>query len=473
MPCRTCGSPLAADQRYCLECGERNGVPRLDWKAMVVGPAAEAPVPDGAFAEHDDGVGPGLPTPRIAAALVLGVLAFGVVVGHAAGPGATAADAGGRANVTILAAASAVPAAVPAPAPAATTPPPPIDEGDGVDLDDLASSDDTGADDTSTGTGDDTSSTDAGATDDAATDDAATDDSATGNTTTDDATDDSATPPAPKLPPVKHVWVVALTGHSYDESFGAASAAPYLSTELRAKGTLLSWYHAAGHDPSAGGVALLSGQKDALGPFDDKTVTLADQLTGAGRTWKAYVEGATAGLNAGDNPCARPPEQQPRNPLLRFASITGAAECGSSIAELDRIAADAADTDSAPAFSYILPGPAHDGSTSLADADAWLQTTLPVILDSKAYNDGGLVVVTFDAGAPADLEGGGGRVGALLLSPYVTAGGTISAPYDPFSLLASIEALFALDPIGYAKETKLKPFGPKVYGAWSPAADAG
>jgi hypothetical protein len=363
--------------------------------------------------------------------------------------------------VTILAAAPGLPEPVPAPAPRATTPQPPADEGDTVDLDDTSSTDDTGIADTSTDTIDDTTSTNAGATDD--------------TTPADDgATDDSAATPTPKLPPIKHVWVVALTGHSYDESFGAtAGAGSYLSTELRAKGTLLSWYHAAGHDPSAGGVALLSGQKDALGPFDDKTVTLADQLTGAGRTWKAYVEGATAGLNAGDNPCLRPPEQQPRNPFLRFASITGAAECGSSIAEPDRIASDAADTDSAPAFSYILPGPAHDGSTSLADADAWLQTMLPAILDSKAYNDGGLVVVTFDAGADGDLEAGGGRVGALLLSPYVTAGGTIGAPYDPFSLLASIEGLFGLDPIGYAKDTKLKPFGPKVYGAWSATADAG
>ena len=223
-----------------------------------------------------------------------------------------------------------------------------------------------------------------------------------GSSTSDDTAEDTppltaqatlpTTTPAPKLPPVKHVWVVALTGHSYDETFGAAApTAPYLATELRAKGTLLPWYHAAGHDPSAGGVALLGGQKDALGPFDDKTVTLADQLTGAGRTWKAYVEGATVGLNTGDNPCLRPPEQQPRNPFLRFASITGAAECGSSIADLDRIAPDAADADSAPAFSYIVPGPAHDGSTSLADADAWLRATLPTILDSKAYNDGGLV----------------------------------------------------------------------------------
>ncbi|MCW2996069.1 MAG: hypothetical protein JWQ18_3564, partial [Conexibacter sp.] len=289
----------------------------------------------------------------------------------------------------------------------------------------------------------------------------------------DGTTDDSAATPAPKLPPVKHVWLVALTGHSYDESFGAASPAPYLSAELRAQGTLLPWYHAAGHDPSAGGVALLGGRRDATGPFDAKTTTLADQLTGAGRTWKAYVEGAAAGLNPGHDPCLRPPEQAPRNPFLHFASITGDAGCGSAMADLDRIAPDAADTDSAPAFSYILPGPAHDGSTSLADADAWLKATLPQILESKAYADGGLVIVTFDAGAPADVEAGGGRVGALLLSPFVTPGGTVGAPYDPFSLLKSIEDLFALDPIGYAKETKLKAFGPKVYATWSPAADAG
>ena len=422
---------------------------------------------------EDDGVGPGLPGPRVAAALVLGVLAFGVVVGNAVGPGTTLAGAGGRANLTILVAAPpAAPAPVAAPVPETATPQPPEDEGDSTALDDVAVTDDSALDDASSDLGADTGA-EAGTTDSSSADD----DTANDAPANDDETPEepAATPtPAPALPPVKHVWVVALTGHSYDESFGGgASTGSYLSTELRAKGTLLPWYHAAGHDPSAGGVALLGGQKDALGPFDDKTITLADQLTGAGRTWKAYVEGATPGLNPGDNPCLRPPQEQPRNPLLRFASITDAAECGSAIAELDRLAPDVADTDSAPAFSYILPGPAHDGSTSLADADAWLRATLPTILDSKAYNDGGLVIVTFDAGAATDVEAGGGRVGALLLSPFVTAGGTVDAPYDPFSLLASIEGLFGLERIGYAKDTTLKPFGPKVYGAWSPTSDAG
>jgi hypothetical protein len=460
-PCRTCGSPLAADQRYCLECGERHGPPRLDWKAMATGHAAAGPL----AAEHDDGVGPGLPSPRIAAALVLGVLAFGAVLGNAAGP--DAADAGHRPRMTIVAgvAPAAAPAPVPASVPAPATTEPPADEGGAsTPVADEGDASTPGADDGAADQGD--APADTTAPEDASSGDApaATDD----DPSTDDGTTDNATAPAPQLPPVKHVWVVALTGHSYDESFGPASPAPYLSQELRAQGTLLPWYHAAGHDPAAGGVALLGGQKDATGPFDDKTVTLPDQLSSIGQSWRAYVEGATTAVAAGDSPCSAAPETQPRNPFLRFATITGGSDC--PIAEPAQLATDVAEGTSAPAFSYILPGPAHDGSTSLADADAWLKATLPAILTSPAYADGGLVVVTFDAGAPADAEAGGGRVGALLLSPFVTAGGTVSAPYDPFSLLASIQGLFGLDPLlGHAKETTLKAFGPKVYAAWSPA----
>lgn len=458
--CRACRSPLAADQRYCLECGARNGPPRLDWRALVVPAEAEVVTAPGEPVAEVDHAGVGLPSPRVAAGLVLGVLAFGVVVGHAVGPGAGAADAGGRPNLTIIAQAPAPAAPAPVAAPAA---PPATDAGS--TLDDLGASSPDLPDETGAATGDTSADT---------TDTSATTDTPAGGGTDgagDDGTTDTPATAPPKLPGVKHVWVVALTGHSYDETFGPGSPAPYLATELRAKGTLLPWYHAIGHDPAAGGVALLGGQKDATGPFDAKTKTLADQLTEAGRSWKAYVEGAQDGLQPGDNPCSRPADQQPRDPFLRFASITGASECGSQLATTDQIATDAADIDSAPSFSYILPGPAHDGTTSLGDADAWLRATIGPLVDSKAYADGGLIVVTFDAGAPDDDLGGGGRTGALLLSPFVTAGGTVDAPYDAFALLRSIENLFSLEPLGYAAETTLKPFGPKVYAAWDPAAD--
>jgi hypothetical protein len=473
LPCRRCRSALADDQRYCLECGERQGAPRLDWKVMLAAGAVPETLAPVVF-EHEIG-GPSLPTPRVAAALVLGVLAFGVVLGNAAGTGASPADAGVRRTLTIIANAAPAPAALPGPVLEAAASPPATDPGTVPDgLTPSASATATSPDATARGgagtTTDTSSSTGTPAPGDrtATTAPASTPGGGT-------ATDPPSGPPttARRLPPIKHVWFVALTGHSSAETFGPDSPAPYLATELRAKGTLLPWYHAAGHDPAAGGVALLGGQRDAVGPFAQDTKTLADQLTGAGRTWKAYVEGSADGLAPGDDPCRRPPEQAPRNPFLRFASITGASECGTSMAGLDRLAPDAADAEGAPSFSYILPGPAHDGSTSLADADAWLRTTLQPILDSKAYNDGGLIVVAFDGAAPQDTEAGGGRVGALLLSPFVAPGATVEAPYDPFSLLASIEQLFGLEPLGYAKDTKLKAFGPKVFAAWSPDAAAG
>jgi hypothetical protein len=39
-PCRECGAPLAADQRYCLNCGTRRAEPRIDFQQYVSPPTA-------------------------------------------------------------------------------------------------------------------------------------------------------------------------------------------------------------------------------------------------------------------------------------------------------------------------------------------------------------------------------------------------------------------------------------------------
>jgi hypothetical protein len=46
-PCEQCRSPLAADQRYCLECGRRRGGPRVDYRHYMGGEggSGEPPVP--------------------------------------------------------------------------------------------------------------------------------------------------------------------------------------------------------------------------------------------------------------------------------------------------------------------------------------------------------------------------------------------------------------------------------------------
>lgn len=44
-PCQECGSPLAADQRYCLNCGKRRGGPRVDYTRVFGDASGETPEP--------------------------------------------------------------------------------------------------------------------------------------------------------------------------------------------------------------------------------------------------------------------------------------------------------------------------------------------------------------------------------------------------------------------------------------------
>jgi phosphatidylinositol-3-phosphatase len=114
---------------------------------------------------------------------------------------------------------------------------------------------------------------------------------------------------------------------------------------------------------------------------------------------------------------------------------------------------------------------------------------VPAILASKAYKQGGLLVITVDQAptsgefadsssccgqpqfpnlpAPAGGLGprGGGSGGALLLSPFIKGGGSSEEPYNHFSLLRTIEDVFGLEHLGYAALPKVNAFEPAIFSA--------
>jgi phosphatidylinositol-3-phosphatase len=133
---------------------------------------------------------------------------------------------------------------------------------------------------------------------------------------------------AGKLPPIKHVFLIALADQPYAAVFGPASKASYLSHTLEHRGELLVRYYAVAHDELANGIALLSGQgptaqtalncptfADIASPsvgaqeqvtgngcvYPRSTETLMGQLAAKHLTWRAYVEGmgGTAGAGGG------------------------------------------------------------------------------------------------------------------------------------------------------------------------------
>jgi hypothetical protein len=82
-PCRTCGSPLAADQRYCLQCGARRAearLPFLDILAQQVPQGAGAPVATGPAAPSSSWLGRMSTNAAAVAGVACLLLALGVGV---------------------------------------------------------------------------------------------------------------------------------------------------------------------------------------------------------------------------------------------------------------------------------------------------------------------------------------------------------------------------------------------------------
>ncbi|MDR6863651.1 alkaline phosphatase family protein [Phycicoccus sp. 3266] len=229
--------------------------------------------------------------------------------------------------------------------------------------------------------------------------------------------------------------------------------------------------------------------------------SLPQQLDRAGLTWRGYMEDMGTpcrhpALNtADDTQKARVGDQYAarHNPFVYLHSVVDdPAYCASHDVDLGQLSTDLTSTSTTRNLTYITPNLCHDGHDSpcvdgepggLASADAWLRQTVPAILGSPAYKQDGVLVITFDEsdgpqsdptaccgegpGPNAPLPGitgmGGGRVGALVLSPFVKPGSVSSTPYNHYSLLASIEDLFGQPHLGYADQAGLNRFGLDVY----------
>lgn len=333
-----------------------------------------------------------------------------------------------------------------------------------------------------------------------------------------------------------------LDEQPYATAFGPASPAHYLTGTLEKQGELLVRYYGVAHEGLANGIALLSGQgpteasaancptyseivSTGAGPhgqvlgegcvYPSSTPTLMGQLTAKQLTWKAYIEGIDEGSGT-PSACAHPASGAPdpsaslsagatapgyqtwRNPFVYFSSIAGSSACVGHDVGMNGLRHDLGAQASTPSFSYIAPGPCHDGNPSpcapgdnsgMVAADSFLKTIVPQILASKAYKENGLLAITID-NAPSNGEyadsssccsqprfsnlpaptatalsaPGGGQVGLLLLSPFIKKGGGLAQePYNHFSLLTTIEQLFGLGKLGYAGLSEVKPFSPSLF----------
>jgi hypothetical protein len=187
---------------------------------------------------------------------------------------------------------------------------------------------------------------------------------------------------ASNVPPITSVWLIELAGGSFAEPLANAAAAPYITGQLVPKGTLLSGWSALSASAFASDAALVE-HKASVGGTPPVLHTIVQP---------ACPEGA-AGASC----------------------LTG------------------------------TPG-------ALSAADQFLQATLAAITSTTTYAEHGLVVVTFatvadptsvelPAGATSSTLASTPPAGAVLLSPFATAGARSAVTFNPTSPKQSLEKL--------------------------------
>jgi phosphatidylinositol-3-phosphatase len=453
--CSECGHPLAADQRYCTNCGNRRGIlpgAVAGTIASVAASAKAAGAAAGSKASKPTGGDAGggwswMPSPPAIAIAVIGMLALGVGLGSAMSEVASSAPLS-----TILleyprhaveAAPEATEAEEPeevaeeepelAVAPEETAPIEPLPETLPEELPTEPLPEELPNEEPETAPFNPFEEEE------------------------ENFLEEEAT-----LPEIKHAWLIVLGENSYESTFSAQAGSPYLSRVLPKKGELLPNYYGVTGGVLANEIALLSGQ----GPTPETaancpnptaivpaTVSLfAEQIEGNGCvypktmqslptqleakyaeatateapkvSWRAYVEDMEKGgavgrpwrcakptLGAPDTTVPVPGDQYAnwRNPVVYFGAVAESPECEKHDVGFELLTKDLKSKKATPALSLIFPNACHSGGEVECEPGApkgaqgatrLLKTLVPAIMASPAYEEGGGLIMITSAQAP-------------------------------------------------------------------------
>ena len=250
------------------------------------------------------------------------------------------------------------------------------------------------------------------------------------------------------------IFTIVLENHDYEEVVDNANA-PYINS-LIAMGGLATDYNDTIHPSLGNYLYMISGDNQYPGGFDvDPTFSLwfpadkqnlGSQLEAASIKWRSYQESM-------GTPCklSGSGEYAPKHdPFLYFTDMQDGPNelCARTNVDYTEFAADLATNEYR--YMWITPNLINDGHDpsgdpvmGIKDSDAWMATEVPKILASEAYQNGGVLFITWD-----EAEGRGhdpDRIPMIVVSPRIkTAGMTVSTTMNHGAYLATVEELLGL-----------------------------
>jgi acid phosphatase len=248
----------------------------------------------------------------------------------------------------------------------------------------------------------------------------------------------SPQPPPTSTAPFGHVYLVALENTNYTDVIGS-SLMPYLNGLANQYG-LATQYYADTH-PSIGnylmwttGQTLTNDDGQTPQTFPVSADNAVRELIASGKSWKQYAESIpSVGYVGGDSTCCGG-QFYTRHAPLPYMTDAQASSQANNIVPFTQFATDLA-SNTLPNYSFITPNGCNDAHDCGIDvADSWLQTNIDPLIKSAQFQKDGLLVIAFDESG-SDNSNGGGRVVAVIISPFAKLGYKSTTLYQEESVL--------------------------------------
>ena len=262
----------------------------------------------------------------------------------------------------------------------------------------------------------------------------------TGATTSAGFSINIATPPPPptSTAPFGHVFIVALENANYTDVIGSSSM-PYLNGLANQYG-LATQYYADTH-PSIGnylmwttGQILTNDDGQTPTSFPVSVDNVVRELIASGNTWKQYAESIpSVGYVGGDSTCCGG-QFYTRHAPLPYLTDAQAPGQVNNIVPFTQFATDLTNN-TFPNYSFVTPNGCNDAHDCGLDvADSWLQTNIDPLIKSAQFQKDGLLIIAVDE-SNTDNTNGGGRVAAVIISPFAKLGFKSTTLYQEESVL--------------------------------------
>jgi phospholipase C len=263
----------------------------------------------------------------------------------------------------------------------------------------------------------------------------------------------------------QHVFVIMMENTGYSHLIGNSNA-PWINQAATTFG-LATNYHGVSHPSQPNYIAATSGALN--GVFNDNDITIdvpniVDQIEASGRTWKGYMQSYFAGGNADKlaHSAGNQLYERKHNPFVSYTDVQTNPARMANLVDFSQLATDLS-SGNVPDYSWISPdqcndmhgrgAPASDPCSFsnednlIATGDAFLRAMVGMIMSSPAWTGNSVIFVTWDesdfpfgdVSGCCDAVPGGGHVVTLVISHSDHSARTSSAPYNHYSMLATIE----------------------------------